>query len=77
MELPKTITRVFTKYDPVITRIHFPAVKPIEATPLTDNTELSANDIITIDVPYGIAGVEQGLEGVVFVHYEPTTLSHS
>ena len=70
MDIPKRITKVFTKYDPVITRIHFPAMKSVEASLLTDNTELFANDIITIDVPYGIAEVEQGLEGVVFVHYQ-------
>ena len=67
--MDETITKVFTKYDPIITGIHFPAIKPIEASPLTDNSKLTVDDIITIDIPYSIADVEQGLEGVMFVHY--------
>ena len=70
MELPQTITKVFTKYDTIITRMHFPALKPSEASPLTDDTELCFDDILTIDIPYDIVGIEQGLENVVFVHYE-------
>ena len=69
MNMPRTITKVFTKYDPVVSRIHFPAIKPIEASPLTDDIELTTEDIISIDIPYNIATVEQGLEGVLFVHY--------
>jgi len=73
MELPETITKVFTKYDHIFSRLHFPAIKPIEASPLTDDTELTNDDIITIDIPYSIADVEKGLEGVLFVHYKNRT----
>ena len=70
MSIPKTITKVFTKHDAIIKRIHFPLIKPIVAFPLTDGSDILFADVATIDIPYDIAGVEQGLEGVRFVHYE-------
>ena len=70
MDTPKTITKVFTKHDTIFKRIHYPLIKPLVASPLTDGSDILFADVATIDIPYNIAEVERGLEGVVFVHYK-------
>jgi hypothetical protein len=46
-----------------------PEIAPIEASILSDDTDISVCDGFGNYVPYHIANIEQGLEGVVFVHY--------
>ena len=64
MDIPETITRVFTKYDTTPQRIDVPI-------PLNDfeSPDISIHNC-WITASYQPTAIEQGLEGVVFVHFQ-------
>jgi len=70
MDTSETITRVFTKYDPIIPKVIIPVTRSVEPSILTDDTPLCSPDDIFYGEEYNLKGVEQGLEGVVFVYYK-------
>lgn len=70
MDTSETITRVFTKYDPIISKVIIPAFRQIESSVIGDDTPVSLCDDTFYGEEYNIKTVERGLEGVVFVHYE-------
>lgn len=73
MDTSETITKVFTKYDPIISRVIIPAFRQIEPSAITDDTPINLfgkyGDIFYGE-EYHLKTVEKGLEGVVFIHYE-------
>jgi hypothetical protein len=63
MDIPESITRVFTKYDSIAQRLFIPIGKPLE---------LGAVGVAM----YDFAGIERGLEGVIFIHYKRVPISN-
>jgi hypothetical protein len=62
MDKPKSITKVFTKYDPIIIeRIMVPFLKPLTV----DSFGMDYGYLIYLE-----SKREEGLEGVTFVTYE-------
>jgi len=68
-EMGYMITRVFTKYDKMVLRIYFPTLRAIERCEISDYIYPTFNELFALTA-YGIVDVEEGLEGVRFVHYE-------
>ncbi len=72
MDTSETITKVFTKYDTIISKVIIPAMRQIEPLALTGDTPINLFGKYG-DIFYGeehkIKAIEGGLEGVVFVHY--------
>ncbi len=58
---------VFTKYDSVPQCINVPEFRMIEPRSLSDLSDLG--DYMAYYIPYNISTVEDGLDGVKFVHY--------
>ena len=67
--MDKSITKVFTKYDPIISKVIIPTFRQIEPSVLmADAPTYKAGDVFDGE-EYHLKMVEKGLEGVVFVHY--------
>lgn len=65
----ETITRVFTKYDGMYQGINVPHITDIKPAKIAPDTILGIPETVVICDAYGIIDIEQGLEGVQFVHY--------
>jgi hypothetical protein len=67
-DLPKTITRVFTKYDQQVRQINVPYLPSLKPAELGDNARIYCMAKYEF-VEYHPYEIEQGLEDVVFIHY--------
>ena len=68
-EETQTITKVFTKYDMLIAYIYVPMMPVIELSDASDDIDLPSRDPFDV-IRYEVVDVEEGLEGVRFLHYE-------
>jgi len=64
-----TIVKVFTKHDKVYYGINLPRFKNLKPENVIDHTELSLPDLLYLYDVYKVDSIEEGLEGVKFVHY--------
>ena len=66
---PEEIIKVFTKYDLIFHTIHVPVFRGIVTITPIDEIDLTAEPVILAICDYRIVSIEEGLEGVKFVHY--------
>jgi len=62
--------RVFTKYDILVNKVIEPSFREIGVVELTPGTRIDESTLELDYVDHPIARIEEGLEGVRFVHYE-------
>ena len=64
------IIKIFTKYDRIYKQINVPKMVTIQPIPLNDKTDISQSFETRMSIPYYPMELEEGLEGIRFVHYK-------
>ena len=69
MNIPETITKVFTKYDTIPEQIYFPSLDSLKPIFRSDGSGRPAGYIAS-PVAYRRFAINQGLDDVLFVYYQ-------
>ena len=68
MDIPETITKVFTKYDKIPERISIPSMDSFKPIWQNDGSDIFWGYALA-PIPYRRYAINEGFEGVLFVHY--------